>query len=230
MSTSPSAPPAKRGIRGRTLFAGIIGLLLLIVVPTIVLPTLVFRKPAPQLDDYGELPEFSLVTERGTPITREQLRGHVTIVDFIFTRCDTLCPVLSARMTRIQEMTADVGDKVKLASFSVDPEHDTPEVLAAYARDWNADAGRWVFITGDSAEVRKTIEEGLMAGYDPDGTIQANGAPSINHSGHFILLDKDVHIRGVYHHSDTTKVEAMIRHARWLSRQPPRPVAPPLAR
>jgi protein SCO1 len=226
----PSTPPApRRRIRGRMLFAGIIGVLLLIVVPTIVLPTLVFRKPAPQLDDYGELPPFTLVTEGGQTITREQLRGHVTIVDFIFTRCDTLCPILSGRMARIQEMTADVGTKIKLASFTVDPEHDTPEVLAAYARGFGADSARWVFITGDSAEIRRTIEQGLMAGYDTSGTLPS-GAPDINHSGHFILLDKDVHIRGIYHHSDTPRVDAMLRHARWLARQPSRPVAPPLAR
>ena len=223
--SAPSPAPKRRRIRGRTLFLAIVGLLIAIVVPTIVLPTLVFRKPAPQLDDYGELPPFSLTTHTGQPITRDQLLGHVTIVDFIFTRCDTLCPLLSARMTRIQELTADVGKVVKLASFTVDPEHDTPEVLASYAKSFGADEGRWVFITGDSAEVRRTIEQGLMAGYDTSGTL-ASGAPNINHSGHFILLDKDAHIRGVYHHEDATKVDAMLRHARWLSRQPRLPTPP----
>ena len=128
-------------------------------------------------------------------------------------------------MNRIQENTADAGDKIKLASFSVDPEHDTPEVLARYAEGFDADPGRWVFITGDATELRRTIEQGLMAGYDTDGTL-ASGAPNIIHRGHVILLDKDAHIRGVYHHADTPKVDAILRAARWLSRQPARRAAP----
>jgi protein SCO1/2 len=221
--TPPAAP--RRRIPGRTLFVAIVALLLAIVVPTIVLPTLVFRKPAPQLDDLGLLPPFSLTTHTGATVTRDELFGHVTIVDFVFTRCDTLCPLLSARMNRIQEMTSDVGQSIKLVSFTVDPEHDTPEVLAAYARSFGADPARWVFITGDSAAIRRTIEDGLMAGYTTDG-IQKNGAPNITHSGHFILLDKDAHIRGIYHHEDDAVVDAMLRHARWLSRQPRRPTGP----
>ena len=225
MST-PTPPPApRRRIRGRTLFAAVVALLLAIVIPTIVLPTLVFRKPAPQLDDLGLLPPFSLTSHTGAPITRDELFGHVTIVDFVFTRCDTLCPLLSERMNRIQDMTKDVGGAVKLVSFTVDPEHDTPEVLAEYATRFRADPARWVFITGDSAAIRKTIEEGLMAGYTTDG-LQQNGAPNITHSGHFVLLDKDAHIRGLYHHEDTPRVDAMLRHARWLSRQPRRPTGP----
>jgi protein SCO1/2 len=223
MSAPATTDPVPRGRRigGRRLFVYIVGLLIAIVTPTIVLPTLVFRKPAPVLDDLGVLPAFALTAHTGQPFTDAEMRGHVSIVDFVFTRCDTVCPVLSMKMHGLQEATAKVGDKIKLVSFSVDPEHDTPEVLAAYATRFSADATRWAFVTGDSTVVRRTIEQGLLTGYDTIGT-QKNGAPDIKHSGHMILVDRDGHIRGVYDSNEPQRLQDLQHHARWLSRQPSR--------
>ena len=98
------------------------------------------RRPHdPNLEDLGMVPPFQLVDNRGQPINQEVFRGHPTIVSFLFTRCDTICPVTTMKMAKIQEKTFDVGSKVKLVSFSVDPKYDTPERLAAYAQRFHAD-------------------------------------------------------------------------------------------
>src|SRR5688500_6115669 len=70
------------------------------------------RAPArqrPRLDDYGAIPPFSLLDQSGEALTEQWLRGRVTIVDFIFTRCDTICPVLTLKMARLEEQTKDLG-------------------------------------------------------------------------------------------------------------------------
>src|SRR4029079_18322881 len=98
----PVMPTAHR-IQGRRLLFGLLVVLLVAVVPSIVVPALMCRpehKPPPVL---STLTPFSLVDQTGQPFTDEALRGHVSIVSFIFTRCDTICPVITMKMARIQE-------------------------------------------------------------------------------------------------------------------------------
>jgi len=97
------------------------------------------RRADPALDDLGAVGSFVLTDERGEPFSDAARAAHVTIVSFLFTRCDTICPVTTMKMARLQEKTFDVGAKVKLASFSVDPEYDTPARLAEYAQRYGAD-------------------------------------------------------------------------------------------
>ena len=100
------------------------------------------------LPDLGSVPAFALTDELGRPFTDSAMRDNVTIVSFIFTRCDTICPVTAMKMERIQEKTFDVGVAVKLVSFSVDPTYDTPPKLAEFAKRYRANPERWRFVTG----------------------------------------------------------------------------------
>ena len=104
-------------------------------------------RPSPP-PDRGPLPAFSLRDHTGMPLTRAGLAGLVWAADFIFTRCAGQCPLMSAQMARLQERWRDEAD-VRLVSFTVDPEHDTPEVLAGYARHYRAQPGRWLIATGE---------------------------------------------------------------------------------
>lgn len=172
---------------------------------------------APKLDDYGEVPAFALRDQTGGALTESWLRGHVTAVNFIFTRCDTICPVLSLKMSRLDEQTRDLGDAFHLLSFSVDPAYDQPAVLAEYAGHFAARAERWRFVTGDYAEVRTMVEGALMTAMEPADGTTTGGAPDIRHGGHFLLVDRDLHIRGVYDSSDDARMEALARDARRLA-------------
>lgn len=191
--------------------------LLAAVVPAVVVPTLMCRPADPVLQDLGAVGPFALTDERGQPFSDAALDGHVTLVSFLFTRCDTICPVTTMKMQRLQDKTFDAGAHIKLASFSVDPEYDTPARLAAYAQRYAADPARWRFVTGPVADVRRLVEGPFMNSMAREG-VTPSGAPAISHSGYFLLVDGHARIRGTYDSSDIQRLDEMIRDARYLVR------------
>ena len=100
------------------------------------------RAPPPVL---GTLPAFELTDHRDQPFGSEQLRGHAWVANFVFTRCPTVCPVFTQRMAQLRDSFAEHDASVQLVSFSVDPDYDTPQVLAAYAKAQDAEAPNWTF-------------------------------------------------------------------------------------
>jgi protein SCO1 len=160
-----------------------------------------------------------MVDQLGVPTAREALTGHVTIVNFVFTRCESICPVSSMKMERIQAQTADLGDRIKLLSISVDPEYDTPARLAEYATRFKADPARWRFLTGPTEAVRALVEGPFMTSMMVVGKT-ASGAPDVAHNAHFFLVDRHLHIRGAYDSTEVPRLDLMKRHARYLARQP----------
>jgi protein SCO1/2 len=207
-----------RGVSGRRLLLGLLAVLLLAVVPSVVAPTLWCRAGTPDLPDLGVVPSFALVDDHGDPFTEEALRGHPTIVSFVFTRCDTICPGLTGTMRQLQQKTSDRrGLAIKLLSISVDPEHDTPARLREYARRFGADPTRWRFLTGSRALVHALVEGPFMSSMQREG-VTASGAPAISHSGYLALVDGDLTIRGVYDSSDVQRLDDLLHHARFLAR------------
>jgi protein SCO1/2 len=217
---STAVPARPRRVRGTILFAGLVLVIVAVIVPTVVLPTTLFAPKKPHLEDYGVLPPFALVDHTGAALTDDSLRGQVTIVNFIFTRCDTVCPITSAKMRTVQERTGDQPG-IKLLSISVDPAHDTVEALAAYAARFDADPSRWRFARGDIGALKALVEQGMRIGFDDLGGVTASGAPNITHSGHFVLLDQDLHVRGYYDSDDWPRIEKLMKHARYLVRTGP---------
>lgn len=203
-------------ISGPRLLLALLGVLV-VAVGAMVIPAFISRPADPVLDDLGTVPAFTLIDDRAAPFTEAGLRGHVSIVDFVFTRCDTICPLSTMKMEKIQDKTFDVGGKVKLVSFSVDPAYDTPERLAEYAKRYHADGERWRFITGDVGTVTKLVEGAFMNSMQREGNTPS-GAPNIAHGGYFLLLDSRLHIRGAYDSSDVQRLDEMIRDARYLAR------------
>jgi protein SCO1/2 len=215
---SPEVSRRPRGIPGKRLLLALLGILLLAVVPAVVVPTLASRASQRELDDLGDVPAFSLVDEHGGQFTEEALRGHPTIVGFVFTRCDTICPVITMKMHWLQEKTADrKGAAIKLLSISVDPEYDTPARLLEYAGRHQADFGRWRFLTGPREGVRSLVEGPFMNSMLQEG-LTPSGAPSISHSGYLVLVDGDLKIRGVYDSNDVHALERLMRDGRYLAR------------
>jgi protein SCO1/2 len=205
-----------RTVSGRRLLLGLLGLLVATVV-TISIPMVACRRADPALADLGDVGAFALTDERGEPFTDAALRGHVTIVSFLFTRCDTICPVTTMKMERLQGKTFDAGAQIKLASFSVDPAYDTPDRLAVYAQRYHADPARWRFVTGPVEPMRRLIEGPFMSSMLNEG-VSPSGAPAISHSGYFLLVDGNAHVRGVYDSNDVKRLDEMIRDARYLAR------------
>jgi protein SCO1 len=209
-ATAPKFP-------GRRVLLAMLTILLVAVVPAVVIPNLVCKDER-TLDDLGGVPAFSLVDETGQVFTEEALRGHPTIVSFIFTRCDTVCPIVAMKLAKLEEKSRDKrGAAIKLLSISVDPAHDTPPVLAAFGAKFKANPARWRFVTGDPAEIEALVEGPFMSPMDPDGKT-TSGAPNIVHAGYFLLVDGDLRIRGRYDSNDIQRLDELLRDARYLAR------------
>jgi protein SCO1/2 len=203
-------------LAGRKLLLGMLGVLV-VVVSAIAIPSFSCRPADPKLDDLGVIPSFHLFDERGQPFTEQAFAHHVTIVSFLFTRCDTICPVTTMKMQRIQEKTFDIGDRIELLSFSVDPGYDTSARLAEYAQRYRADPARWRFVTGPVADVHALIEGPLMTSMAVE-EVRPNGVPNIAHGGYFLLVGPDRVIRGTYDSNDLNRLDELIHDARYLAR------------
>jgi protein SCO1/2 len=122
-----------------------------------------------RLGRYGEVPSFSLTERSGRRVTRDDLRGFVWVVDFIYTECTDTCPTQSFELARLQGELAEAPD-FRLVSISVDPAHDTPAVLREYARRYGA-GDRWWFLTGDRRSIYCLARDGFRLGVsDPRAT------------------------------------------------------------
>jgi len=142
----------------------------------------------------GTVPAFTLTERSGKPLGTADLAGHVWVADFIFTRCPDVCPALTARMALLQESLTAPPDPVRFVSFTVDPTHDTPQVLAEYAGRMGA-RDSWFFVTGPRDTIAGLLKDGFKVAFADDGP----PATPITHSDRLVLVDRQLRIRGYYH-------------------------------
>ena len=162
------------------------------------------------LPSYGSVPEFSLTAETDCAVTRDNLLGKISIVDFIFTQCAGACPVMSSKMSGMQQMLLN-DPHIQFVSFSVDPETDTPGVLRQYARQYGAITGKWILLTGNKQQIYRLSKEGFHLGLDIEGD------SAIIHSQKFVLVDHHGVIRGYYDSEDEEAMKTLLRDAGVLS-------------
>lgn len=136
----------------------------------------------------GKAPKFSFTNQNGETITDQTYKGKVYVVDFFFTTCPTICPVMTANMTLVQNAFPD--NSIGIASFSINPETDTPQVLKAYAEQKGVTNPNWHFLTGDEDEIYKLSNEGFNI-YAGKGNAEEGG---FEHSGLFALIDQNGNI------------------------------------
>lgn len=185
------------GLIGATL-AGFVGVAAL-------LWTREMTRHAPPLPVYGVVPDFELTERSGRAVRLADLKGRIWIADFIFTSCAGPCPMLSQQMSGFQTSLARVSD-LRLVSFSVDPERDTPAVLTEYAGRYRADGDRWWFLTGDRKTIYRLIREGfrLTVKDEPEDDGQ------ILHSLRFALVDREGRVRGYYNGDDPQSLRGLL--------------------
>lgn len=165
------------------------------------------RLRRPDLPILGRVPEFSLVNRDGRSLRLADLAGSPWVADFVFTRCPASCPMMSARMARLnRDLPADLP--VHFVSFSVDPTHDTPEVLERYAAGFQA-PDRWLFLTGERQAIRDLCVDGFKLGLDMDPPPGTSGPEPILHSTRFVLVDGEANIRGYYEAFDEASMERL---------------------
>lgn len=174
-----------------------------VVVLLVVAGALVLRQAETSKADlpvYGEVPQFTFTNQDGEPFGREDLIGKVSIVDFIFTRCQTACPIMAREMGELYKAFSGT-DELQFVSVSVDPAHDTLAVLQAYAKANGVTDERWQFLHAPIDSVVWLSEQGFM--------LAADKLP-MGHSTKFALVDRSGRIRG-YFNALEEKPMAVIR-------------------
>jgi len=167
-----------------------------------------------RLDDYGAVPPFMLTERSGKRVSRDDLAGLVWVADFIYTECTETCPAQSLQFSRLQSDFAP-ADPLRFVSITVDPEHDTPEVLRQYADRYGA-TDRWWFLTGTKQEIYCLAQKGFRLSVvdpaaaslpscgevfllGPRAAWASHGSKGlIMHSARFVLVDAKGRIRA-YH-------------------------------
>jgi len=175
-------------------------------------------RPRPALPILGQLPGFRLVDESGATFGRESMVGHVNVVDFIFTRCSSSCPRLTARMGELQGLLARQKSRARLVSFSVDPENDTPPVLSEYAAQAHADLSRGSFVTGSLAQIERAAIDGFKVSVEK--ITRDAGDYDVVHGDWFVLVDAEGRLRGYYSVREASDLDALVKDVQVLEARP----------
>ncbi len=148
----------------------------------------------------SELPNFNLINQDGAPVDLNDLQGKIWVADFIFTTCAGPCPIMSTEMAGLQKYYR-LHPEVHFVSYTVNPEYDTPEVLAQYAARYGARSDRWTFLTGAIEDIHRLAAEGFKMGSLDE---------PVNHSTRFALVDGQGRLRGYYNSDDEPAIKTLM--------------------
>ena len=142
------------------------------------------------IDDHRIL-DFTLVNHLGDTVSLADVEGQILVVDFFFTRCATICPVMTSNLKLLHD---GLSDGVRIVSHSVTPVADSVSVLNAYAEKYSVDASKWWFLTGDKTEIYKLARKSYFSCLDEgDG-----GYQDFVHTENVVLIDPEGRLRGFY--------------------------------
>ena len=150
-------------------------------------------EPLPYLlvnNERKKVPNFKFINQNGKSISNNDYLGKVYIVEFFFTTCTTICPIMNTNLVHIQNSFTAFPD-FGIASFSINPEYDTSKVLQLYAQDNGITNPNWNLMTGDRNEIYKLANDGFNL-YTAASSDFVDG---FEHSGYFAIIDKEGYIR-----------------------------------
>lgn len=207
--------PARSGIKPIVWVIAFIAVAALIGLAYVSLKNTRPAMPSAPLEKLARVPEFTLTDQTGNAFGSADLKGKIWVANFIFTRCKGPCPLITTRMAELNGKLKKTHNEVKLASFTVDPEHDTPEVLSKYGTNLAANPADWKFLTGSPEAMNEIVVKGLLQplSKEPDGT------PA--HSQRFVIVDGDGWIRGFQNGEDPEVVQKLVVDIGRLLRESP---------
>lgn len=171
--------------------------------------TITFCCSKPPLPDYGAVPPFTLTDSNGQPFDSQLLKGKVWVCDFIYTNCPGPCPRMTSQMHQVEQKVNGFDD-VRLVSFSVDPDRDTPAALTEFAHHFGGPTAQWYFLTGSRATLHELARNVFKVG---------DLISVMDHSTKFMLVDRSGHLRGYYSSFDSEGMAAMLEDVRRLRRE-----------
>ena len=160
--------------------------------------TPIFEKPK---KDSHTINGFVFTNQNNEDFGSKDLIGKIHVANFIFTSCTNICPVMTTNMTKVESEFAN-DEIVELVSFTVTPWIDSPELLKRYKKDFTLNSNNWTFLTGDKNKIYKLARESYFAEEEIGFTKDSS---DFLHTEHFLLIDKKMHIRGIY--NGTLKLE-----------------------
>lgn len=166
---------------------------------------------------YYTVPKFSFINQNGSITSHKDYEGKIYVTDFFFTTCPTICPIMSTQMSRLQSLLMEkelLGD-VLLLSHTINPEYDRPDTLKAYAKKMGADTTSWKFVTGDRKDIYRQAKDGYFINALESDTAQGG----FIHSDNFILIDREMHIRGYYDGTSTKEVDQLLNDIQVLMQE-----------
>ncbi|MEK6155161.1 SCO family protein [Flavobacteriaceae bacterium 3-367] len=159
-----------------------------------------------QLKENHRVSNFSLINQLGERITHQDYEGKIYVTDFFFTRCPSICPIMTSNMAKLQERFMDV-EAVRLLSISVTPEMDSVPVLQNYAERHGAVASKWNIATGDKKHIYTLARKSYFAVMEEgDGALQ-----DFIHTPNFVLVDSEKQIRGIYDGTKEVEIRRLIK-------------------
>ncbi len=170
--------------------AYIIVSLIILVFGIYALPKIMNKFSNEELMKFEQVPSFSFTDQNGETISNQDFDGKVYVVEFFFTSCPTICPKMNASLLKIQKEFYG-NPEFGIASFSIDPKRDTPEVLKKYAEDHGASLKNWHFLTGEQEDIYTFSNQGFKL-YAGENKAAEGG---FEHSGLFALIDQNGFIR-----------------------------------
>lgn len=157
----------------------------------------------PFLPTISTVSEFSLTNQFDQEVTRATFEGNPWVADIIFTRCPSICPVMSQQMSQLQKALGP-RSPVKLVSITTDPDHDTPAVLKDYGERFGAEPGRWHFVTGTKQRISQFIRDDLkLISEEKPVEERTVDTDLFSHSALFAVVDSSGRLRRVVHSNDT---------------------------
>ncbi|MFD2247304.1 SCO family protein [Pontibacter ruber] len=154
---------------------------------------------------YQQIPDFSFTDQDSQQVTAKTFEGKIYVTDFFFTTCPTICPKMKSQMLRVYEQYKD-NPQVVLLSHTIDPKHDTVAVLKEYAERLNVSSDKWHFVTGEKDSIYSIAQKYMVTAMEDE-----QEAGGFVHSGAFILVDQNRHIRGVYDGTQPDQVDKLLK-------------------
>lgn len=160
-------------------------------------------------------PAFKTTNQNGEAVTNLSVEGKVYVVDFFFTSCPTICPVMTEELKRVYKKF-EGNNNFLILSHTIDPDYDTYEVLKGYAKNAASDGKQWMFLRSDRDYTLELANKGYYAALKPEfyGNNQDH-----SHSGGLFLVDQSGQIRGIYYGTVKSQVDQLIENIDYLLRQ-----------
>ena len=155
--------------------------------------------------------DFKLINHLGDSVSLEDVAGDILVVDFFFTRCATICPLMTQNLKRVHDRL-DPQMPVRILSHSVTPQADSVSVLNRYAEKHGANPALWWFLTGEKKDVYRLARQSYFSCLDEgDGGFQ-----DFVHTENIVLVDAKGRLRGFYDGTDEKAMSQLFNDLTFL--------------